>query len=126
MSHRLSGVPVNLLVAIFILFSIFIFTFTLVFVTIVVPGYRLTTGFKVAYNIANAILATVLSRYASGEIQKQWLRQINHEISDVKYQLHHSPHIMQKWRAVSNPPTAWNRPRDMVRLVRHLLTVHGV
>lgn len=116
MSHRLSGVPVNLLVAILILFSIFIFTFTLVFTTIVVPGYKLTNSFRVrpsglanrcanesqvAYNIASAIIATVLARYASGEIQKQWLRQINHEISDVKYQLHHSPHIRQKWRAVS-------------------------
>ncbi|KAF9731785.1 hypothetical protein PMIN02_007284 [Paraphaeosphaeria minitans] len=109
MSHRLSGLPVNLLVAIFILLSIFVFTYSLVFVTIVVPGYRLTTRFKVAYNIASAIVATVLARHASGEIQKQWLRQINHEISDVKYQHHHSPHIMQKWRAVLGINTFYER-----------------
>ncbi|KAF1970183.1 hypothetical protein BU23DRAFT_557073 [Bimuria novae-zelandiae CBS 107.79] len=112
MSHRLSGLPINLLVAVFILFSILIFTFVLVFVTIVVPGYRLTTSFKVAYNIVITVLATVLSRYASGEIQKQWLRQINHEISDVKYQLHHNPAITEKWRAVLGINTIPERIRS--------------
>ncbi|KAJ4289707.1 hypothetical protein N0V90_011036 [Kalmusia sp. IMI 367209] len=106
MSHRLSGVPANLLAAILLLFGIVVFTFTLVFVTINVPGWRLTTEFKVAYNIVITVLATIISRYASGEIQKQWLRQINHEISDVKYHLHHNPRIMQRWRAVSNSPVA--------------------
>ena len=55
MSHRLSGQPVNLLVAIFILFSIVIFTFTLVFVTIVIPGYRLTTEFRVSLVAFSAV-----------------------------------------------------------------------
>lgn len=66
MSHRLSGQPVNLLVAIFILFSILIFTFTLVFVTIVIPGYRLTTGFKVRL-VCFSNLASILR--AIGRIQ---------------------------------------------------------
>jgi hypothetical protein len=74
MSHRLSGVPVNLLVAIFILFSIFIFTFTLVFATIVVPGYRLTTSFKVRPSPSSQI--TWLT--SQGRIQH---RQRNHRNS---------------------------------------------
>jgi hypothetical protein len=102
MAKRLSlhGMPKFLILAILLLFFLFTFLLTLVFVKIIVPGYRLTTGFKVAYNIINTVLATILARFAASQIQKQWLRLINHEISDVKYELPRNPGIAARWRAV--------------------------
>jgi hypothetical protein len=92
--------PKGLLLAILLLFSLFTFALTLVFVKIIIPSYRLSTGFKVAYNIVIAVLATIFARFAASEIQKQWLRLINHDISDVKFDLPRNPNIAARWRAV--------------------------
>jgi hypothetical protein len=100
MSHRFSGVPNNLLAAILLLFALLVFTLTLVFVRIVVPAGQLTTSFRVAYNIIIAVLATIISSYAGGEIQKQWLRAVNHDISNVEYQLPRQPGVAARWRAI--------------------------
>ncbi|KAF1954320.1 hypothetical protein CC80DRAFT_567501 [Byssothecium circinans] len=99
--------PKELVGAIIILFLLFIFLITIVPVQIIVPeteqstpGYRLTTSFKVAYNIVGTIIATIIARFAASVTQQQWLRYINHEISDVRYQLPRSPSIATRWRAV--------------------------
>ncbi|KAF2635516.1 hypothetical protein P280DRAFT_511153 [Massarina eburnea CBS 473.64] len=96
----LKGLPKELLTAITILFLLSLFIVILVPVQIIVPGYRLTTGFRVAYNIITTGVATVIARFAAGEIQTQWLHYINHEISEVQYQVRGNPGIAAKWRAV--------------------------
>ena len=100
MARQISGVPGGLLAAILLLFLLLVFTFTLVFVEIVVPGYRLTTGFRVAYNIVITVLSTIITSYSSAEIRKQWLRAVNHEISGVGYVLLRKPGVAARWRAI--------------------------
>jgi len=102
MAPRLSlnGRPKELLFAIFLLFAVFVTILTLVFAPIVLPRYPLTTSFRVAYNIFTTVIATIIARYAAGELQKQWLRSINHDLLGVKYQLPRNPAIAARWRAV--------------------------
>jgi hypothetical protein len=102
MARQLSlhGIPKELVIASSLLLLLFIFLLTVVPIQIIIPPDRLTTGFRVAYNIVVAVLATILTQFAASEIQKQWLRCINHQISGVKYQLDLDPSIAARWRTV--------------------------
>lgn len=99
-SSSFRSLPKNLLLAIFLLFALLLLLVSLVFVRIVVPGYKLNNQFRLGYTVLTTLLATALSRFAASEIQKQWLRYISHEISDVKYQLLENSSIAPRWRAV--------------------------
>ncbi|CAI6252089.1 unnamed protein product [Periconia digitata] len=96
----LHGVSKELATTITLLLLLSILIITLVPVQIIVPGRRLTNGFKVAYNIVGTVIATIIARYAAGEIQKQWLRLVNHEVSDLKYQVARDSQIAVRWRAI--------------------------